>query len=252
MNSSTITERLWRSKKKPDFKLFIAQPRHQACVNLFVTPSSTQFGGGDLNLIISYVRHSTHQSLPHSRRLIIIMRGLAFPSNAVYNREVSYDGPQQNNTPDTIPIDPALSGTAIDPAITEEECVLNEAPVGTFISCYWFDARTRLTALAQRNSLTLSVYLTTVLSRRKFPDNQPMNHNTLKVRGNILKDLRVTRSRPSHPRHIYQLWNPRQVPNLPRESADRGGEFFAGFLSYITKFVSNAEKRNVDSVREMT
>lgn len=52
------------------------------------------------------------------------MRGLAFPSNAVYNRDVSYDRehdtPQGDNN-DAIPIDPALSGNAIDPAIMKVE-----------------------------------------------------------------------------------------------------------------------------------
>jgi hypothetical protein len=60
------------------------------------------------------------------------MRGLAFPSNAVYNREASYDyGTQQSNNADAIPIDPALSGSAIDPAITGEKSGLNEVPVST-------------------------------------------------------------------------------------------------------------------------
>lgn len=51
------------------------------------------------------------------------MRGLAFPSNAVFDREVSYDrdyGTPRSNNADTIPIDPALSGNAIDPAIAGE------------------------------------------------------------------------------------------------------------------------------------
>lgn len=59
------------------------------------------------------------------------MRGLAFP-NAVYNREASYDrdhGTPQRNNADAIPIDPALSGTAIDPAITGEESRINEVLV---------------------------------------------------------------------------------------------------------------------------
>jgi hypothetical protein len=72
------------------------------------------------------------------------MRGLAFPSNAVYNREPSYDGPPRNNNADAIPIDPALSGPAIDPAITEEESEINEEPVSTSIERAWFDAETRL------------------------------------------------------------------------------------------------------------
>ena len=49
------------------------------------------------------------------------MRGLAFPTNAVYDREVSYDRdygtPPATHTPHVIPIDPALSGSMIDPAL---------------------------------------------------------------------------------------------------------------------------------------
>jgi hypothetical protein len=66
------------------------------------------------------------------------MRGLAFPSNAVYNREASYDGAPQHNNLDTIPIDPALSGSVIDPAIAEEESRINDEPVSTLIECCWF------------------------------------------------------------------------------------------------------------------
>jgi hypothetical protein len=60
------------------------------------------------------------------------MRGLAFPSNAVYNREASYDrdhGTSQSNNTNVIPIDPALSGAVIDPAITGDENGRNEVPV---------------------------------------------------------------------------------------------------------------------------
>lgn len=55
--------------------------------------------------------------------LFNLMRGLAFPSNAVFDREDSYDrdyvSPHSSNV-DAIPIDPALSGPTIDPAITGE------------------------------------------------------------------------------------------------------------------------------------
>jgi hypothetical protein len=48
------------------------------------------------------------------------MRGLAFPPNAVFEREPSheYSAPFQGG--DEIPIDPALGGIAIDPAIMGE------------------------------------------------------------------------------------------------------------------------------------
>ena len=72
------------------------------------------------------------------------MRGLAFPLNAVYARDASYDrehGTPQSNNVDAIPIDPALSGTAIDPAITGEESGINEISVSTSTNCTWFDAR---------------------------------------------------------------------------------------------------------------
>lgn len=59
------------------------------------------------------------------------MGGLAFPSEAVY-REVSYDrdnGTPHRNDDDAIPIDPALSGSAIDPAIMREANARAELPV---------------------------------------------------------------------------------------------------------------------------
>lgn len=62
------------------------------------------------------------------------MRGLRFPSNAIYNREVSYDrdyGTPMSNSADAIPIDPALSGTPIDPAIAREGSGTNDVQVST-------------------------------------------------------------------------------------------------------------------------
>ncbi|KAG6817155.1 hypothetical protein H0H87_012116 [Tephrocybe sp. NHM501043] len=48
------------------------------------------------------------------------MRGLAFPSSAVFNRETSYDYGTPTPHPDDIPIDPALAEPVIDPALMEE------------------------------------------------------------------------------------------------------------------------------------
>ncbi|KAG5721932.1 Histone acetyltransferase MYST2 [Termitomyces sp. T112] len=48
------------------------------------------------------------------------MRGLAFPSSAVFNRETSYDHGTPVTYPDDIPIDPALSEPVIDPALMEQ------------------------------------------------------------------------------------------------------------------------------------
>ncbi|KAG6861356.1 hypothetical protein C0995_001089 [Termitomyces sp. Mi166 len=48
------------------------------------------------------------------------MRGLAFPSNAVSDRETSYDHGTPVTYPDDIPIDPTLSESVIDPALMEE------------------------------------------------------------------------------------------------------------------------------------
>jgi hypothetical protein len=52
------------------------------------------------------------------------MRGLPFPSNATFDRETSYAdyGTPLTNV-DDIPIDPALGGPAIDPAIMGETAV---------------------------------------------------------------------------------------------------------------------------------
>ncbi|RDB25851.1 Histone acetyltransferase KAT7 [Hypsizygus marmoreus] len=49
------------------------------------------------------------------------MRGLAFPSNADFDRETSYEYGTPVTQVDDIPIDPALSGPVIDPALMEEE-----------------------------------------------------------------------------------------------------------------------------------
>lgn len=49
------------------------------------------------------------------------MRGLAFPSTATFDRETSYEYGTPVNTVDDIPIDPALGGPVIDPALMENE-----------------------------------------------------------------------------------------------------------------------------------
>lgn len=72
------------------------------------------------------------------------MRGLAFPSNAVFDREDSYDRdyvtPHSSNV-DVIPIDPALSGPAIDPAITGEGSGTTKVQVGVSVHSESFDAQ---------------------------------------------------------------------------------------------------------------
>ena len=45
------------------------------------------------------------------------MRGLAFPTNAIVDRETSYEYGTPISNVDEIPIDPALSGAPIDPAL---------------------------------------------------------------------------------------------------------------------------------------
>lgn len=45
------------------------------------------------------------------------MRGLAFPPNAVVDRETSYEYGTPVSNVDDIPIDPALGEAAIDPAL---------------------------------------------------------------------------------------------------------------------------------------
>ncbi|KAF8072006.1 hypothetical protein FPV67DRAFT_1483488 [Lyophyllum atratum] len=49
------------------------------------------------------------------------MRGLAFPSNASFDRETSYEYGTPVTNPNDIPIDPALAGPVIDPALMGEE-----------------------------------------------------------------------------------------------------------------------------------
>lgn len=57
------------------------------------------------------------------------MRGLAFPSTAVYDRETSYEYGTPFSNPDDIPIDPALGGMVIDPAILAEENGMHQVQV---------------------------------------------------------------------------------------------------------------------------
>jgi hypothetical protein len=45
------------------------------------------------------------------------MRGLPFPSNVVFDRETSYEYGTPVANVDDIPIDPALVGPPIDPAL---------------------------------------------------------------------------------------------------------------------------------------
>ena len=53
------------------------------------------------------------------------MRGLAFPTNTVVDREASYEYGTPISNVDEIPIDPALSGASIDPALTVENSSMN-------------------------------------------------------------------------------------------------------------------------------
>ena len=48
------------------------------------------------------------------------MRGLPFPTSAQYNRELSHEYGSPINAVDPIPIDPALRGLAVDPAIVKD------------------------------------------------------------------------------------------------------------------------------------
>lgn len=53
------------------------------------------------------------------------MRGLAFPTNTVVDREPSYEYGTPISNVDEIPIDPALSGALIDPALMIENSSTN-------------------------------------------------------------------------------------------------------------------------------
>jgi hypothetical protein len=53
------------------------------------------------------------------------MRGLAFPTNTVVDREPSYEYGTPISNVDEIPIDPALSGAPIDPALMIENSSTN-------------------------------------------------------------------------------------------------------------------------------
>ncbi len=61
------------------------------------------------------------------------MRGLTFPKRALCEREES----QELGTPfshgDEIPIDPALSGPPLDPALLEEEARMRGLPVSVVV-----------------------------------------------------------------------------------------------------------------------
>ena len=65
------------------------------------------------------------------------MRGLAFPSDAVSNRETSYEYATSSMSPttnDDIPIDPALTGESpmVDPALVPDEQSMKQDPVSIF------------------------------------------------------------------------------------------------------------------------
>ena len=64
------------------------------------------------------------------------MRGLPFPSTTQYDRELSYEYGTPLNAVSDIPIDPALGGPAIDPAIIDEGSSHFQEQVGRFL----FDA----------------------------------------------------------------------------------------------------------------
>ena len=53
------------------------------------------------------------------------MRGLAFPTNTVVDREPSYEYGTPISNVDEIPIDPALSEAPIDPALMVENSSTN-------------------------------------------------------------------------------------------------------------------------------
>jgi hypothetical protein len=63
------------------------------------------------------------------------MRGLAFPSDAVSNRETSYEYGTSMSPNNDIPIDPALTGetTAIDPALVADEQSMKQDPVSLLL-----------------------------------------------------------------------------------------------------------------------
>lgn len=57
------------------------------------------------------------------------MRGLAFPPNTDVDRETSHEYGTPISNVDDIPIDPALGGTVIDPALMMEDTVTNGVQV---------------------------------------------------------------------------------------------------------------------------
>jgi hypothetical protein len=60
------------------------------------------------------------------------MRGLAIPTSADFDREQSNEyGTEFSNNDDTIPIDPALGGTPIDPTLLEDHTSEQNYPVST-------------------------------------------------------------------------------------------------------------------------
>lgn len=62
------------------------------------------------------------------------MTGLAFPSDANFNREASYEDGTPFSNDDDIPIDPALTGQ-LDPAlIAESKANMKLEPVSSFHS----------------------------------------------------------------------------------------------------------------------
>ena len=68
------------------------------------------------------------------------MRGLAFPTNTVVDREPSYEYGTPISNVDEIPIDPALSGAPIDPALMIEDSSTNFVQVSYILVALKRDA----------------------------------------------------------------------------------------------------------------
>jgi hypothetical protein len=134
------------------------------------------------------------------------MRGLAFPTNAPVDREPSYEYGTPISNVDDIPIDPALGGAAIDPALMMEPhpinvVQLNAPQVGVQRDASWSlypKLRTHFTHISlfsHRCSRKIHTFTTNHL------------HRTTIRSGSTQKVRRATRLHRRCPHHISQSRN---------------------------------------------
>ena len=164
------------------------------------------------------------------------MRGLAFPSDTAVDRETSYEYGTPISNVDDIPIDPALGGAAIDPALMLPGEGTNVVPVEAPLVV----SSTRRVVHCiptLRRSLTYSLLLPSHLPKTNFlHPNRHFQKNT--ASDNTLKALTATHSPPNSLYHLSSLLNKNNLSHPRHRRNPSEGEKYN-------------EKRSAASVEEM-